>query len=124
MAPLVRAGGGIILRDGRILVIHRPHYDDWSLPKGKLEPGESWQMAAVREVEEETGLRCEVGEEVARVHYVDRIGRNKEVRYYAMTSEGEPVAQNEIDEVRWVTLEQAAGLLSYDRDAEVLSRLR
>jgi len=120
----VRAGGGIVIREGRVLLVHRPHYDDWSLPKGKLEPGESWEMGAVREVEEETGLRCHLGEEVGRARYVDRSGRDKEVRYYRMTSEGEPVAQNEIDEVRWVPLAEAGALLSYERDAELLSRLR
>jgi 8-oxo-dGTP diphosphatase len=121
---LVRAGGGIVIRGDTVLLVHRPQYDDWSPPKGKLEPGESWQMGAVREVEEETGLRCQVGDEVGRAHYVDRSGREKEVRYYRMTSAGEPVAQNEIDEVRWVPLIDAAGLLSYPRDAELLDSLR
>jgi 8-oxo-dGTP diphosphatase len=120
---LVRAGGGVVIRDGRVLLIHRPRYDDWSVPKGKLEPGESWQTGALREVEEETGLRCEVGEELGRAHYVDRSGRDKEVRYYRMTSADEPVAQNEVDEVRWVRLEEAAGLLSYKRDAELLKAI-
>ncbi len=120
---LVRAGGGVIIRDGRVLLIHRPRYDDWSVPKGKLEPGESWQTGALREVEEETGLRCKVGEELGRSHYVDRGGRDKEVRYYRMTSTDEPVAQNEVDEVRWVPLEEAAGLLTYKRDAELLKAI-
>ncbi len=120
---LVRAGGGVVIRDGRVLLIHRPRYDDWSVPKGKLEPGESWQTGALREVEEETGLRCEVGEELGRSHYVDRGGRDKEVRYYRMTSADEPVAQNEVDEVRWVPLEEAAGLLTYKRDAELLKAI-
>jgi 8-oxo-dGTP diphosphatase len=120
---LVRAGGGVVVRDGCVLLVHRPQYDDWSLPKGKLDPGESWQTAALREVEEETGLRCELGEEVGRSHYVDRSGRAKEVRYFRMTSSGEPIAQNEVDEVRWVPFEQAAGLLSYERDGELLSSL-
>ena len=91
------------------------------LPKGKLEPGESWQTAALREVEEETGLRCELGEEVGRTHYVDRAGRDKEVRYFLMSSDGEAVAQNEVDEVRWVALEDAAALLTYERDGELLA---
>ncbi len=58
---LVRAAGGIVVRDGAVLLVHRPKYDDWSFPKGKLEDGESWEDGAVREVEEETGLRCTVG---------------------------------------------------------------
>jgi 8-oxo-dGTP diphosphatase len=114
----------VIVRDGRILLVHRPRYDDWTIPKGKLEPGESWQTAALREVEEETGLHCRLLLEVGRTHYVDGSGREKEVRYYSMTSTDEAVAQNEVDEVRWVPLEEAAALLSYERDVELLSSLR
>jgi 8-oxo-dGTP pyrophosphatase MutT (NUDIX family) len=113
-----RAAGGIVVRDGRVLVVHRPRYDDWSLPKGKLKLGESWEAAALREVEEETGLRCELGELVGATRY-----GLKEVRYFRMTCEGEPRAQNEVDEVRWVPLGDAAALLSYERDADLLSRL-
>jgi 8-oxo-dGTP diphosphatase len=123
MRPIC-AAGGVIVRDGLVLVVHRPRYDDWTLPKGKLEPGESWQTAALREVEEETGLRCRLLDEVGRTHYVDSNGREKEVRYYGMISEDEAVAQNEVDEVRWVPVVEAAGLLSYERDAELLGLLR
>ncbi len=119
----VSAAGGVILRGGCVLLVHRPVYDDWTLPKGKLEAGEAWQEAARREVEEETGLRCEVGEEVGRTHYLDSRGREKEVRYYRMEPTGEPFAQNEVDEVRWVPLDQAPALLSYSRDAELLGRV-
>jgi 8-oxo-dGTP diphosphatase len=121
---LVRAAGGVVVRDGRVLLVHRPRYGDWSLPKGKLEAGEEWEDAALREVEEETGLRCELGEEVGRTRYVDSRGRNKEVRYFRMSGGGEPVAQNEVDEVRWAALDDAPALLSYERDRELLSRLR
>jgi 8-oxo-dGTP pyrophosphatase MutT (NUDIX family) len=114
-----RAAGGVIVRDGRVLLIHRPRYDDWSLPKGKLRLGESWEAAAVREVEEETGLRCELGGLVGSTQY-----GLKEVRYFRMTCDGEPRAQNEVDEVRWVSLEEAKTLLTYERDVELLSRLR
>jgi len=113
----------VILRDGKVLLVHRPEYDDWTIPKGKLDPGESWEEAAVRELEEETGLRCELGAEVGRTRYIDHRGRDKEVRYYLMTSDDEPVAQNEIDEVRWVPLDEVADVLSYDRDAELLKTL-
>jgi 8-oxo-dGTP diphosphatase len=113
-----RAAGGIVLRDGCVLVVHRPRYDDWSLPKGKLRLGESWEAAALREVEEETGLRCELGELVGATRY-----GLKEVRYFSMICEGEPHAQNEVDEVRWVPLAEVGGVLSYERDAELLSRL-
>jgi 8-oxo-dGTP diphosphatase len=102
----------------------RPRYEDWTLPKGKLEDGEEWEDAALREVEEETGLRCELGELVGNTRYVDSRGRNKEVRYFRMTADGEPFAQNEVDEVRWASLEEAPAILSYERDRELLSRLR
>ena len=108
----------MIVRDGRVLVVHRPRYDDWSLPKGKLRLGESWENAALREVEEETGLRCELGKLVGATRY-----GLKEVRYFRMTCEGEAVPQNEVDEVRWVPLADAPSLLTYERDAELLSRL-
>jgi 8-oxo-dGTP diphosphatase len=123
MTPEVRAAGGLILRDGSVLVVHRPEYDDWTLPKGKLEPGESWDEAACREVEEETGLDCVAGEEVGRTHYTDSRGRSKEVRYFRMESTGEPVASNEVDEVRWVTLADAAALLTYQRDRDLVTEL-
>jgi len=122
--PDVRAGGGVVIRDGRVLVVHRPEYDDWSLPKGKLEEGESWEAGALREVEEETGLRCELSGEAGRTHYTDNRGRDKEVRYFLMTAEGEALAQNEVDEVRWVPLAEAVDLLSYGRDADLVSNLR
>jgi 8-oxo-dGTP diphosphatase len=116
---VIRAAGGIVERDGRVLLVHRPEHDDWSLPKGKLEDGETWEGAALREVEEETGLVCELGTEAGRVHYDVPEGA-KEVRYYRMTSGGEPRAQNEVDEVRWATLAEAESLLTHERDRELL----
>ncbi len=121
---VVRAAGGVVVRDGRVLLVHRPQYDDWTLPKGKLADSESWEAGALREVAEETALACELGEEVGRTRYVDSHGRNKEVRYFRMTATGEPCAQNEVDEVRWVELGEAVRLLSYERDRALLSRLR
>src|SRR5664279_1954796 len=113
---VVRAAGGIIVRDGAVLLVHRPKYDDWSFPKGKLEEGESWEDGAVREVEEETGLRCAVGALVGSTRYFVLQGP-KAVRYYRMTCEGdEPRAQNEVDEVRWASFEEARDLLTHDRD--------
>lgn len=120
---IIRAAGGVVLRDGQVLLVHRPAYDDWTLPKGKLEDGESWEDGALREVEEETGLACDLGEEVGRTRYVDGRGHNKEVRYFRMTGGGEPVARNEVDEVRFLSLAEAAELLSYPRDRVLLGRL-
>jgi 8-oxo-dGTP diphosphatase len=119
----VSAAGGIVIRHGQVLLVHRGRYDDWTLPKGKLEPGESWGQGALREVQEETGLRCELGEELGRTHYEDAAGRPKEVRYYRMSAPGEPRACNEVDEVRWVPLAEASALLSYRRDADLLERI-
>jgi 8-oxo-dGTP diphosphatase len=119
----VEAAGGIILRCGAILLVHRPAYDDWSLPKGKLHPGESWEQCARREVEEETGLDCEPGEEAGRCYYTDGRGRSKEVRYFLMDPDREPVPQNEIDEVRWVLLEEAPAILTYDHDRELVTQV-
>jgi len=120
---VIRAAGGLVTRDGRILVVHRPKYDDWSLPKGKLEDGESWADAALREVEEETGLTCELGEPVGSTRYEVR-GEPKEVRYFRMTTDGDARPQNEVDEIRWVTPEEAVDVLSHTYDRELLSRLR
>ncbi|HEX8648676.1 MAG TPA: NUDIX hydrolase [Thermoleophilaceae bacterium] len=119
MAPEaeVFAAGGVVQRDGLILIVHRPKYDDWTLPKGKLDPGEGFEEAALREVEEETGLRCELGEELESTTYEDRHGRPKLVRYWEMTPVGGEFEPNdEVDEVRWVTPEEARGMLSYERD--------
>jgi 8-oxo-dGTP diphosphatase len=102
--------------------VHRPRYDDWSFPKGKLEEGESWEAAALREVEEETGLRCILGDVVGSTRYLVLQGP-KEVRYYRMRSDGEPRAQNEVDEVRWAPFDEAAGLLTHERDRELLLTL-
>jgi 8-oxo-dGTP diphosphatase len=126
---VVRAAGGVVTRSGangpEILLVHRPKYDDWTLPKGKAEPGESDEDCALREVEEETGLACDLGDEVAAVEYEDAAGRPKRVRYFAMTPpEGVDASpQNEVDAVRWLTREQALEALSYGRDRQVIERL-
>ena len=115
----VQAAGGVVLRDGLVALVHRPRYDDWSLPKGKLDPGESSEEAALREVEEETGLRCSLVRELPTVRY-DVRGRLKEVRYWVMEALDEMpfVPNEEVDEVRWVDPQEALALLSYDRDRE------
>ena len=120
-AAEVKASGGVVMRDGRIALVHRPRYDDWSLPKGKLDPGESWEDAALREIEEEIGLRCRLGDELSPTAYRDGKGRAKVVRYWLMEPvDGEFEPNDEVDEVRWVTPAEADGLLTYDRDRELL----
>src|SRR4051812_12247946 len=120
----VQAAGGVVVRpDGRIAVIHRPRYDDWSLPKGKLDRGEGFEAGALREVEEETGIRARIVEELAPVRYVDRKGRDKIVRWYRMELDGEPAAfapNDEVDEVRWLTPAEARELLTYDHDRTLI----
>jgi 8-oxo-dGTP diphosphatase len=116
---MIRAAGGVIVRDGSVLLVHRPHRGDWSFPKGKLDAGETWEAAALREVEEETGLRCTLGQEVGRTHYSVE-DEPKEVRYFRMTADGEARAQNEIDAVRWVPLEEAGALLTHKHDRQLL----
>ena len=124
---VVQAAGGLVIRRQRgalqLAVVHRPAHQDWSFPKGKLDEGETWEQAALREVEEETGLRCELGDEVGRTHYPVLQGP-KEVRYYRMTCAGDARAQNEVDDLRWVPLDEAAALLSHQHDRDLLSRLR
>jgi 8-oxo-dGTP diphosphatase len=121
---VIRAAGGVPVRqaggDLEVLLVHRPQYDDWTFPKGKAEPGESDVECALREVEEETGLRCEVGRELPSTSYVDSKGRPKRVRYWLMHADADPTPANEVDAVRWVSRADAAGLLSYERDLPVL----
>ena len=118
---VVRAAGGVVARDGRLLLVHRPKYDDWTFPKGKAEPGESDEACAVREVEEETGLRCELDEELPSTYYTDSRDRPKRVRWWRMEPvAGEFTPSDEVDEIRWLSPEEAAELLSYDRDRVLL----
>lgn len=109
----------------KVLLVHRPRYDDWSLPKGKLDPGESHRRAAVREVEEETGLRCRACRELSEVRYHDRKGRSKRVRYWVMEPvDGHFEPNLEVDEVRWVPLDAVREVVTYPRDAVVVEELR
>jgi 8-oxo-dGTP diphosphatase len=124
---LVRAAGGLVVRwtlNGytEIAVVHRPGREDWSFPKGKLEPDESFEDAAVREVLEETGLKCRLGIFLGHTEYRDRKDRPKVVAYWAMEviDDGTFTPNDEVDEVRWVDLGEASTLLTYERDRELL----
>ena len=124
----VRAAGGIVLRgegpDRSVALVHRPRYDDWSFPKGRLDADEDEATAALREVEEETGLRCRLGPSVGAVTYRDPRGRAKVVRYFRMDADGGRFTPNhEVDELRWVPIEDAARLLSYAHDRSLLRQV-
>jgi 8-oxo-dGTP pyrophosphatase MutT (NUDIX family) len=135
MEAEVRAAGGVVVcrHNGkeRILIVHRPRYGDWSLPKGKLDPGEEVKEAALREVHEETGLSCEIVGLAGSTRYVDRSGRDKEVTYFIMEEKGghvehprpTPLAAGEVDLVRWLDPDSSLRVLSYDRDRELVRSL-
>jgi 8-oxo-dGTP pyrophosphatase MutT (NUDIX family) len=122
---VVRAAGGVVRRGGEVAIVHRPRYDDWSLPKGKLDPGESPAEAALREVEEETGMRCSLGSHLGSTEYLDRKGRRKVVDYWEMEAgDGSFSPNDEVDELRWLPLEEAAVELTYPFDRELVERLQ
>ena len=124
---MIRAAGGVVVRrrdEGiQVLLVHRPLYEDWTFPKGKAKEGEPDAECALREVEEETRLRCELGRELPSTSYVDGKGRPKRVRYWLMAATGEPAPAHEVDAVRWAGPDEAARLLSYERDLAVLAAL-
>ena len=130
MAPtstrgVVRAAGAVVLRRGKVLLVHRPRYDDWSFPKGKLDRGESPVTAAVREVEEETGLRVRLGLPLRLQSYPNG-PRTKVVDYWVGRVVGNAdvsgyLVNDEIDEVVWIRVDDAVGLLTYERDRDTLA---
>jgi 8-oxo-dGTP pyrophosphatase MutT (NUDIX family) len=127
----VRAAGGVVWRRAgtallEILLVHRPRYDDWSLPKGKCDEGESDEDCALREVEEETGLAVRLGSELPSTQYRDSKGRPKTVRYWAMEfgSGDDGFTPNaEVDAIRWLPVPEAMKLLSYDHDRPIVEAL-
>ena len=127
-AGAVQAAGGLVCRPGpagllEIAIVHRPAYNDWSFPKGKVERGESAEEAALREVAEETGYECALTEPVACTTYRSR-GAAKTVCYWTMSVRGGSFRPGaEVDELRWLTVDEALGLLTYLRDREMLKRL-
>ena len=124
VARTIEAAGGVVEQDGLIAIVHRPRYDDWSLPKGKLDKNESSERAALREVQEETGLSCQLIEELDPVSYTDNRGRPKNVRYWRMkVLSGEFEVNDEVDELRWLSKAEALDLLSYEHDRELVATL-
>lgn len=110
--------------DGAVLLVHRPKYDDWTFPKGKVEAGETDAECALREVEEETGFRCVLGPELTKTRYRDSRGRRKVVRWWRMSVAGGEFAPNaEVDAIRWSARAEAVRLLSYERDLTLLEFL-
>lgn len=114
-----------------VAVVHRPGRDDWSLPKGKLDRGETFEECALREVLEETGYRCVLGLFAGATSYIDRRGRPKIAAYWYLDPvpgssfqvPGSP-SVDEVDEVRWMGLADAGRALTYPRDRELLSGVR
>jgi 8-oxo-dGTP diphosphatase len=124
---VVRAAGGLVVRPdadaARVLLVHRPR-GDWTFPKGKADPGETDEETALREVEEETGLRCRLGVPAGETRYTDAAGRPKVARYWLMTPTAtahEFRPNREIDDLRWCTRREAAKLLSYLPDRRLLA---
>lgn len=125
---MIRAAGGVVVRETarglQVLVVHRPRYEDWTFPKGKAEPSETDEQCAAREVEEETGLRCELLEELDETSYVDGHGRPKRVRYWRMRPVGGRLEfRHEVDAADWVSPTEARRLLTYERDRALLDDL-
>ncbi|MDJ0923052.1 MAG: NUDIX hydrolase [Acidimicrobiia bacterium] len=127
--PRVLAAGGVVYREGfgntgpQFLLVHRNRYHDWSLPKGKLDRGESFEEAAAREVREETGIKCNVGPFLGGVTYPTQRGRPKLVKYWMLEAvKGSFVPNLEVDNAEWVGINGAKALLTYNRDARLIER--
>jgi len=129
MTDMIRAAGAVVWRgdetDPEVALVHRPKYDDWSFPKGKLKPGEHMIAGALREVREETGLDVVFGRSLPPSHYL-KDGRLKRVDYWAARASGpggEIITVDEVDEVVWLPLNEARRRLTYEWDAGLLRAL-
>lgn len=131
--PVIRAAGGVVWRartgepaDGvEVVLVRRERYGDWSLPKGKLDPGEKHKAAAVREVREETGLGCELGPKLASITYDTPLGP-KRVKWWAMrpvdaTATMAADDPEEISAVQWFPFSEAWAQVTYGTDRKVLA---
>ena len=125
---VVKAAGGVVCREGssgetEIVVVHRPAYDDCTLPKGKVDPDETPEECALREVKEETGFRCELGRPVGCTAYVDRRGRNKLACYWVMeVISGRFRPGGEVDRMAWLPVADAVKRLTYERDKALIAQ--
>jgi len=123
---VILGGGGLVTRhsDGEleVLMVHRPKHDDWSLPAGKLDPGETLAECALREVHEESGYVCELGRELDMVEYADRRGRTRQVHYWEMDAiSGSFNPTLEVDAIAWVPLVESLNYFTNERDLKIVS---
>jgi 8-oxo-dGTP diphosphatase len=122
---VIQAAGGLVWRQSaggpEVAIVHRPGYDDWSFPKGKMEAGEAWTETALREVEEETGLDVRLDDFAGSFSYLVR-QRVKVVLFWNMqVRQGSSfVANDEVDELKWLPADQALALLHYALEKDLL----
>lgn len=124
---VIEAAGGLIWRKGpsgkQVAVIHRPKYDDWTLPKGKLEKDESWESAAIREIKEETGCDVELESFAGSITYL--VGERPKIVLFCnarLTDEGDFEASTEVDQLVWLSAEDAAKKVKYEGERALLNR--
>jgi 8-oxo-dGTP pyrophosphatase MutT (NUDIX family) len=120
---VIRAAGGIVVRGDEVLLVHRPKYDDWSLPKGKCRSGESNEICALREITEETGFECRIARTLGASQYHVPAGR-KVVQWFLMN----PIAgafepSDEVDEIAWVARARVPEAITFDVGVDQLDAI-